>query len=145
MYVTILPLEPTGPPTDFRIDLEKTTSQSISLSWSAVLHSDKNGIITGYKVVYQALPSGGNYTVNVGAGNDDARTSTTLSGLKKFTNYSISVLAFTVKGDGPPSPSRIAQTKEDSKLYRYANQSCRNFVNTLIFGMQFVPNIYMYL
>ena len=114
-----MPLEPTGPPTDVQVD--QTTSQSISLSWSAVTEGHRNGIITGYKVIYQGLPNGVNHTVNVSAGNERERTTTTLSDLNQFTNYSIRVLAFTVKGDGPPSPVATVRTEEDSKLHNNAN------------------------
>lgn len=115
----ILPLGPTGPPADFMVG--ETTSQSITLSWDVVPNSDRNGIITGYKVVYQALPNGKRDTVNVSAGNEGEPTTTTLSELKQFTNYSISVVAFTVKGDGPPSAEETGQTAEDSKLHGNAN------------------------
>ena len=115
----ILPLEPTGPPADFTVG--ETTSQSIPLRWAAVPKDHKNGIITGYKVVYQALPNGKRLTVNVSVGSEGELTTTTLSELKQFTNYSISVLAFTVKGDGPPSAEETVQTAEDSKLHNNAN------------------------
>lgn len=114
-----MPLEPTGTPADFIVG--ETTSQSISLSWGAVPPKERNGKITGYKVVYQPLPNGERLPVNVNVGNEGERTTTTLSGLNQFTNYSIRVLAFTVKGDGPPSPEKTVQTKEDSKLHNNAN------------------------
>ena len=115
----ILSLEPTGPPTDFEV--VETTSQSIVLSWGVVPEGHRNGIIAGYKVIYQALPNGGNLTANVSVGEEGKGTSTTLSGLNQFTNYSIRVLAYTVKGDGPPSVEQTVQTKEDSKLNNNAN------------------------
>ena len=115
----ILPLEPTGPPAHFTVG--ETTSQRITLSWGKVPESDRNGIITGYKVVYQALPNGESLTANVSVEEEKERTTTTLSGLNQFTNYSIRVLAYTVKGDGPPSPEKTVQTKEDSKLNNNAN------------------------
>ncbi|KAF7273797.1 hypothetical protein GWI33_013511, partial [Rhynchophorus ferrugineus] len=51
--------------------------------------------------------------------NDDQQTKiinqvrTTISGLRKFTNYSITVLAYTGSGDGVRSPSVFCQTEED--------------------------------
>ena len=36
-------------------------------------------------------------------------------GLKKFTYYTIRVLAFTIKGDGAQSPTVNVSTDEDSK------------------------------
>ncbi len=38
-----------------------------------------------------------------------------ISGLKKFTEYFISVLCFTTPGDGPRSPPQRLRTHEDSK------------------------------
>jgi len=38
-----------------------------------------------------------------------------LSGLEKFTKYSVTVQAFNVKGDGPTSDAVIVQTLEDGK------------------------------
>ena len=119
----ILPLEPTGPPSDF--DELSKTSRSITISWASVSDSHKNGIITGYRVIYRALQNGINSTVTVntseGSESDGRTTEKTLYGLNEFTNYSIRVLAFTVKGDGPPSVAKTIQTKEDSKL---SNNSC---------------------
>ena len=123
----ILPLEPTGPPADFTVG--ETTSQSVSLSWGAVSEGHRNGIITGFKVIYQVLPNGRSLTANVSVGNEGERTTTTLSGLNQFTNYSIRVLAYTVKGDGPPSPEETLQTAEDSKL----NNSANYLVEILLF------------
>ena len=117
----ILPLEPTGAPANFMVNVGETTSQSIKLSWGKVKESDRNGIITGYKVVYQELPNGGSNTAHVSVEEEKERTATTLCGLRQFTSYSIRVLAYTVKGDGPPSPEKTVQTKEDSKLHNNAN------------------------
>lgn len=114
-----MPLEPTGPPTDFEVRPDSKTSRSITISWASVSDSLKNGIITGYRVIYRALPNGINSTVTVNAseGSESERETTvkTLYGLNEFTNYSVRVLAFTVKGDGPPSVAITFQTEEDSK------------------------------
>lgn len=40
-----------------------------------------------------------------------------VTGLKKFTEYSTSVLCFTTPGDGPRSPPRAARTHEDSEFH----------------------------
>ena len=110
-----LPLEPTAPPA--AIEVTKKTSQSISLKWNAVPDDHKNGIITGYRVIYQALPNGTsfNVTVNVGGEGEQETMSAKLDELNEFTNYSIRVLGFTAKGDGPPTAVKIVQTEEDSK------------------------------
>lgn len=59
-----------------------------------------------------------------GAINDDIDTRKTsdltivLSGLKKFTNYSIQVLALTRVGDGAVSKPLYCQTEEDGKQFQ---------------------------
>lgn len=55
------------------------------------------------------------------ADNDDQQTKivnhlrTTISGLRKYTNYSITVLAYTASGDGVRSAPVYCQTEEDGK------------------------------
>ena len=70
----------------------------------------RNGIITGYTITYQSLIENDNGFVQ--AGPDDRQA--ILTGLKEFVDYNISVVAFTVKGDGPPSII-VVRTDEDSK------------------------------
>lgn len=41
---------------------------------------------------------------------------TTIPGLRKYTNYSITVLAYTARGDGVRSDPIYCQTEEDGKL-----------------------------
>ena len=72
----------------------------------------RNGIITGYNITYQTLTENENGFVP--AGPDDRQAN--LTGLKEFVEYNISVVAFTVKGDGPPFVF-IVRTDQDSKSY----------------------------
>jgi hypothetical protein len=44
---------------------------------------------------------------------------TTIQSLRKYTNYSISVLAFTSIGDGVRSPPAICCTEEDGTYHQY--------------------------
>jgi hypothetical protein len=44
---------------------------------------------------------------------------TTIQSLRKYTNYSISVLAFTSIGDGVRSPPVFCCTEEDGKYHQY--------------------------
>lgn len=62
----------------------------------------------------------------MGAVNDDVETRKTtaltivLSGLRKYTNYSIQVMAFTRMGDGVLSNPSFCETEEDGiSLYPY--------------------------
>jgi hypothetical protein len=51
---------------------------------------------------------------------------TTIPSLRKYTNYSISVLAFTSIGDGVGSPPVICCTEEDGMYHQYMYVVCRN-------------------
>ena len=62
-------------------------------------------------MTYTALPGGIPRTAVVIA----PATHITLTGLEKYTNYSIFVFASTLKGDGNASEPIIVTTDEDSK------------------------------
>ena len=70
----------------------------------------RNGIITGYNITYQSLTENDNGSVEAGPNDRQAN----LTGLKEFVEYNISVVAFTVKGDGPPY-FIVVRTDQDSK------------------------------
>ena len=108
--------EPSGPPQ--QVTLSDVTSRSINVSWGPVPANDRNGIILGYKLNYRALPNHGIVTEFLNISNEQQNEGRTkiLQTLNEFTNYSVSVLAFTIVGDGPPSFAKFVQTLEDSKL-----------------------------
>ena len=112
-----MPLEPSGAPQAVTVNV--TSSRGISVSWDPVVADDRNGIIKGYIVNYQALPNG--YIVakilNITNDEQNNRQTVTLAGLNEFTNYSIGVLAFTISGNGPASVGQVVETLEDSKFY----------------------------
>ena len=89
---------------------QNTSSTSISVSWEAVQADLRNGIITGYNITYKSHTENDNGFVPAGPNDRQAN----LTGLKEFVNYNISVVAATVKGDGPPSII-VVRTDEDSK------------------------------
>ena len=91
---------------------QNTSSTSISVSWEEVQAELQNGIITGYTIKYQSLTENDNGVVQ--AGPDDRQAN--LTGLKEFVEYNISVIAFTVKGGGPPNFT-VVRTDQDSKSY----------------------------
>ena len=112
-----MPLEPSGAPQAVTVNV--TSSRGISVSWDPVVADDRNGIIKGYIVSYQALPNG--YIVakilNITNDEQNNRQTVTLAGLNEFTNYSIGVLAFTFFGNGPASIGQVVETLENSKFY----------------------------
>eukprot|EP00090_Calanus_glacialis_P041134 TRINITY_DN7227_c0_g1_i2.p1 TRINITY_DN7227_c0_g1~~TRINITY_DN7227_c0_g1_i2.p1 ORF type:complete len:2186 (-),score=220.82 TRINITY_DN7227_c0_g1_i2:579-7136(-) len=88
------------------VNATSTSSTTILVSWGEVKKSDHNGIIEGYKVYY------GGKSVPFQYKNIKSNTTmqTTLTELKKFTSYSIQVLAYTRIGDGVLSGPPIQVT-----------------------------------
>ena len=100
---------PDGPPQN--VTGQNTSSTSILVSWEAVQAELQNGIITGYNITYESQTENDNGVLLAGPNDRQAN----LTGLKEFVKYNISVVAFTVKGDGPPSVI-VVRTDQDSKL-----------------------------
>uniref|UniRef100_A0A8D8TFI8 Down syndrome cell adhesion molecule-like protein Dscam2 n=2 Tax=Cacopsylla melanoneura TaxID=428564 RepID=A0A8D8TFI8_9HEMI len=87
------------------------TSQTIRVSWVSPPLITANGVIKGYKVVYG--PSDTWYDENTKDTKITPSSETILHGLKKFTNYSMQILAFTSGGDGVKSAPIHCQTEQD--------------------------------
>ena len=100
--------EPDGTPQNVRG--HNTSSSSISVSWEEVQFDLQNGIITGYYIKYESQTENDNGVLLAGPNDRQAN----LTGLKEFVKYNISVVAFTVKGDGPPSVI-VVRTDQDSE------------------------------
>lgn len=67
---------------------------------------------------------------------------TTLSGLRRYTNYSVTVCAFTAAGDGVRAAPVYCHTEEDGKriLSNHPSNSCNNFsrnYNGLVYSSAF--------
>ncbi|XP_044596135.1 Down syndrome cell adhesion molecule-like protein Dscam2 isoform X50 [Cotesia glomerata] len=88
------------------------TSQTIRVSWVSPPLTAANGVITGYKVIYG--PSETWYDENTKDTKITSSSETILHGLKKYTNYSMQVLAFTSGGDGVKSAPIHCQTEQDA-------------------------------
>ena len=101
--------EPDGAPQNVRG--HNTSSTSISVSWEEVQSDLQNGIITGYNITYESQTENDKGVLLAGPNDRQAN----LAGLKEFVKYNISVIAFTVKGDGPPTVI-VVRTDQDSKL-----------------------------
>ena len=102
--------EPSAPPSN--VQGHNISSTSILVQWGDVPPAGQNGIILRYTVTYTALPGNSPQPKVV----DAPATETTLTELNEYTNYSITVFASTVKGDGNVSEPTIVITDEDSKL-----------------------------
>lgn len=94
------------------------TSQSLQISWQPPAVHHTNGLLQGYKINFEYISD------TVATSNDeiDSRKSTeltiVLTGLRKFTNYSVQVLAFTRIGDGILSSPIYCKTEEDGMSIR---------------------------
>ena len=100
---------PNAPPAN--VIGKNVTSTSIFVQWDEVPTHNQNGIIVNYTVTRTELPNGSPISQVVIAPKRNA----TLTGLKKFTNYSITVFASTAEGGGNRSDPIIVITDEDSK------------------------------
>ena len=105
--------EPNAAP--LNVEGHNTSSTSIFVTWDDVPAADKNGIITSYNITYHSLTENHGNSTTV----DHPDRQVTLMGLREFVNYSITVSASTVKGNGPESVPVIVSTGEDSELFRF--------------------------
>ena len=101
---------PSGPPQSLVITMK---SHNLTLSWSPPLPSQRNGVIISYLITC----SSGDIIINT---TRTSSTSLTITGLQPFTNYTCSVSASTIIGDGPTVVKHIL-TNEDSKLQNGLN------------------------
>ena len=98
-----------------------TSSTSVAVRWNPVPLKHQLGIILGYRLLYRlaepepnvthrrrrAVSPDGNENV------DDQLVSYEVTGLQKFTNYCIEMLAYTRIGDGPLSDCSYVVSDED--------------------------------
>ncbi|XP_018307184.1 Down syndrome cell adhesion molecule-like protein Dscam2 isoform X1 [Mycetomoellerius zeteki] len=100
---------PSSPPQDVRCTALSSTS--LQVSWESPPDSSLNGILKGYKVMWENMDA---LTESV---KPEMKITTALTvglhGLEKYTNYSIQVLAYTRTGDGVASSPLYCVTEED--------------------------------
>ncbi|XP_018371900.1 PREDICTED: Down syndrome cell adhesion molecule-like protein Dscam2 isoform X2 [Trachymyrmex cornetzi] len=100
---------PSSPPQDVRCTALSSTS--LQVSWESPPDSSLNGILKGYKVMWENMDA---ITESV---KPEMKITTALTvglhGLEKYTNYSIQVLAYTRTGDGVASSPLYCVTEED--------------------------------
>ncbi|XP_039305816.1 Down syndrome cell adhesion molecule-like protein Dscam2 isoform X4 [Solenopsis invicta] len=116
---------PGGPPR--HVSVEPLGPQQLKITWQPPDRSLWNGELLGYTIGYTNL--GGDdqltNTTRVGiTGNGDGSHDYRLTGLRKYTQYSIVVKAFNSKGDGPGSDPVMAQTFEDVPSAPPQNVAC---------------------
>ena len=95
---------PAGPPRQV-MSINKN-STSITVSW--IVPATPNGVITEYQLQCSNQKQVFNHNVK------GSQTTTTLSGLLPYTNYSCSITAHTRVGGGPAATISVS-TKQDSE------------------------------
>ncbi|XP_037723253.1 Down syndrome cell adhesion molecule-like protein Dscam2 isoform X6 [Drosophila subpulchrella] len=102
---------PSRPPEDVRC--AALSSQSLQVSWQPPPIYHTNGLLQGYKLVFEPIID------DIQPSKDEVESRKTtaltmvLTGLRKYTNYSIQVLAHTRMGDGVVSKPLFCHSEED--------------------------------
>ncbi|TRZ02637.1 hypothetical protein DNTS_000622 [Danionella cerebrum] len=100
---------PGAPPR--RVEVDSMNSTALRVSWRAPLQQKQHGQIRGYQVVYSRLengePRGQPFIVDVAL--PDAQEAI-ITGLLPETSYSVTVAAYTTKGDGARSKAKVVTT-----------------------------------
>nr|KAF6444900.1 protein tyrosine phosphatase receptor type F [Molossus molossus] len=100
---------PSGPPR--KVEVEPLNSTAVHVSWKLPVPSKQHGQIRGYQVTYVRLengePRGPPIIQDVMLAEAQE---TTISGLTPDTTYSVTVAAYTTKGDGARSKPKIVMT-----------------------------------
>ncbi|XP_050450848.1 cell adhesion molecule Dscam2-like isoform X3 [Cataglyphis hispanica] len=100
---------PSSPPQDVRCTALSSTS--LQVSWDTPPDSSLNGILKGYKVMWESTDALAEST-KPELKNTNALT-VMIHGLEKYMNYSVQVLASTRAGDGVASSPLYCVTEED--------------------------------
>ena len=104
----LLCLVPDSPPINITAFPFNTTA--IQMHWHHVPEELQNGIILGYRVIL--YDKTGSYVRNITVQGLNT-TSLKIGGLEVWTNYSVQVCAFTIKGNGPWSSRMKSRSAEE--------------------------------
>ncbi|XP_078350694.1 protein sidekick-1-like [Oculina patagonica] len=102
---------PSEPPSDIQLDMVNETT--LNASWNEVDLIHQNGVILGYRLRFQQEDGGPVLWSKTLAPNVSMYI---IPDLLIFQNYSIQLMAFTIKGDGPWSEKVYQMTDESSKF-----------------------------
>ncbi|XP_060093326.1 receptor-type tyrosine-protein phosphatase delta isoform X24 [Heteronotia binoei] len=109
---------PSGPPR--KVEVEAVNSTSVKVSWRSPVPNKQHGQIRGYQVHYVKMengePRGQPMLKDIMLADaqweydDTTEHEMIISGLQPETTYSLTVTAYTTKGDGARSKSRLVST-----------------------------------
>lgn len=88
-------------------------STTIELTWTPPPPLKRNGVIVGYRVLYDMAVTSLELDNTTASSLNVTDSPYFLSGLEKFAPYKISVAAMTRRGIGPTSDVIIVKTDED--------------------------------
>lgn len=95
------------------LESNSTTSTTIEIKWSEVTQLNSAPLL-GYVIVYKEIDK--KFHVDAMTSVAPTPREAVLEDLKKFTNYTIRVYAFTRNGNGVASEPFSLRTQEDGKL-----------------------------
>ncbi|XP_049334898.1 receptor-type tyrosine-protein phosphatase S isoform X4 [Astyanax mexicanus] len=109
---------PGAPPS--QVEVQPLNSTAIKVSWQSVLPGQRNGQVRGYQVHYARLENGESQGLPrirdimlddaQWKTDDAAEYDAIIGGLQPETTYSVTVAAYTIKGDGARSLAQTVQT-----------------------------------
>ncbi|KAK9404352.1 receptor-type tyrosine-protein phosphatase F [Crotalus adamanteus] len=109
---------PSAPPR--KVEVESVNSTAIRVSWKSPISNKQHGQIRGYQVTYVKMennePVGPHVIKDVMVAEsqlrlkDSADHETIIGGLLPETTYSVSIAAYTTKGDGARSKAKVIAT-----------------------------------
>ncbi|XP_042613484.1 receptor-type tyrosine-protein phosphatase F-like isoform X8 [Cyprinus carpio] len=100
---------PGAPPR--RVEVDNVNSTALRVSWKAPLQQKQHGQIRGYQVVYSRLENGEprGQPIILDVALPEAQEAI-ITGLLPETTYSVTVAAYTTKGDGARSKAKVVTT-----------------------------------
>ena len=113
----LLHLAPSKPPSP--VNVLNKTSTTVLVKWSPIPQNLVHGILLGYHIHFKNVNPVGFGDVSPDIQSVRAsNTSFLMQRLLKFTEYTIQVSGYTVKGDGPLSNAVSVITEEDGKTHK---------------------------
>ncbi|SPP85596.1 blast:Down syndrome cell adhesion molecule-like protein Dscam2 [Drosophila guanche] len=115
---------PSAPPQD--VTAEPLGSQQLLITWRAPVRDTWNGELLGYTITYQKhnSPNRVKNNTKVSSLRTEGLNDFRLIDLEKYTQYAITISAYNVKGDGPPSEVALGHTLEDAPSASPKSVSC---------------------
>ena len=112
-YFILSSAVPSSPPVN--VQVTPSSSTSLRIQWSEVPEADKNGIIKNYKINVSlglTMNSASSFLFTVNNGN---AMETFIPNLLKWTHYTMTIAASTIKGTSNFSSPATSRTSQDSK------------------------------